>query len=193
MYNNNKNMHNEESTEFNTKVRLKECCVLSPLLFSIVLEAIIRVCKTKSKGITICNWQMKTKSPGKRNRIRPAEKPRNILRTHKRNIDKNKTMIISMKERKHRISMYGQVGTKQVSSYSSLGTIIEKYGKIDKEINERIGKVERLYKSLRNTFLDKKVSKEIKTQINKKVMRPRILYGNESYTLTIDKKQHSCC
>jgi hypothetical protein len=61
-----------------------------------------------------------------------------------------KTMIISTKE----------------TMYNYLGTIREESGKIEKEINQKIGKGCRLHKSLRSMFFGKKeVLKEIKPQL----------------------------
>lgn len=54
----------------------------------------------------------------------------------------------------------------QVASYSYLGTIVEKAGKIDKEIHEKIGKAGRINKSLKSKFVEKKdIPKVIKTQV----------------------------
>lgn len=58
LYKNNKNkakMHNKESTEFETKVEVKQGCVLSPLLFSIVLNDVIKVCIKKCKSLIVGN------------------------------------------------------------------------------------------------------------------------------------------
>ncbi|KAJ3642504.1 hypothetical protein Zmor_007374 [Zophobas morio] len=71
------------------------------------------------------------------------------------NIDKTKTMIMTVKEKCHKIELNGQ-GIKQVRSYNCLATSIEYNGKIDKEIPEIKRKVGRLYNSLKNSFFGKK-------------------------------------
>ena len=51
--------HNYESTEFITKIGLKQGCVLSLLLFSIVLDDALRSCKGKCESMFLGFWRMK--------------------------------------------------------------------------------------------------------------------------------------
>ena len=53
---------NNESTEFYHKNRPETtvCCVLSPLLFSIVLDDALRRCKGNCKSMFLGFWRMKT-------------------------------------------------------------------------------------------------------------------------------------
>lgn len=66
-----------------------------------------------------------------------------------------------------------------------LGTIIEEYRTINKEINDRIEKTSRIYNALNLTFLGRREKpKNIKTKVYKKVVKPALIYGSESWTLT---------
>jgi hypothetical protein len=73
-------------------------------------------------------------------------------------------MTISTKERKHRIQ--GQV-LEQVTNHNYLGTITEKFGKIDKEISQKIGKAGRLDNS-RNSWGRKKYPRKQKHKYTRK-------------------------
>jgi hypothetical protein len=53
--------------------------------------------------------------------------------------EKSKTMIISTKERKHRIAIQGQV-LEHVTNYNYVGAIIEKSGKINPK-NRKTGRL----------------------------------------------------
>jgi hypothetical protein len=56
-------MYNQESTEFEAKIGLKQGCVLSPLLFSIVTDDTIKECKEKCESLTVGSWKMKNVTP----------------------------------------------------------------------------------------------------------------------------------
>jgi hypothetical protein len=52
-------MYNQEFERFETKIGLKLGCVRSPLLFSIVIDDIIKKCKEKCKNLTVGKGKMK--------------------------------------------------------------------------------------------------------------------------------------
>jgi hypothetical protein len=67
-----------------------------------------------------------------------------------------------------------------------LGTIIEKSGRIDKEKKRKNRK-----SFLRIRFLaKKKIPKEIRNQGYQKAIRPFIVYGSESWTVTKNNKRN---
>lgn len=62
---------------------LKQGCVLSLLLSSIVLEYIIKVSKKKCKSLTLGNWKINNMTwhdSGSRKRSATTKKPRNVSR-----------------------------------------------------------------------------------------------------------------
>lgn len=61
--------------------------------------------------------------------------------------------------------------TERVKSFICLGTIMEENGKLDKEMDKRMGKVGSIHTAMTNTFLDKKeISKDAKIGAIKKVL-----------------------
>lgn len=52
----------------------------------------------------------------------------------------------------HTVELNGRI-TEQVECSKYLGTITEKNGKLDKELDKKIGKTERLFNILRSAFL----------------------------------------
>jgi hypothetical protein len=104
-------MYNQESTEFEAKIGLKQGCVLSPLLFSIVTDDTIKECKEKCESLTLGRWKMKNVIPKEvllaDDMVLVAEIEENLELYQKElrkinvkvsSMEKSKTMIISMKE-----------------------------------------------------------------------------------------------
>lgn len=203
MYRNNTNIvrtNNEESREFVTEIRVKQGCVLSPLLFSIVLDEAIKNAKKKMKTLKLGYWQMEQTeinelmfaddmaivSDSEKNlqhNLEVLEKELQKINL-KINIVKTKSMVVSRENKTHSIKLQGKQ-IEQVESFKYLGSIIQNNGKIDKEINDRMGKTGRIYNMMKTTFLGKKeVPRKIKTKVVKKVVRPTIMYSSETWTLT---------
>ena len=55
--------NNDEFREFKTRKGVKQGCVLSPLLFSAVLDEAIKEAKRKMKKLTLGYWQMRQTQP----------------------------------------------------------------------------------------------------------------------------------
>ncbi|GJQ68068.1 hypothetical protein Trydic_g10685 [Trypoxylus dichotomus] len=61
LYKSNKNKvrtSNAESAEFESQIGLKQGCVLSPLLFSILIDDAVKKAKQKGKNMKVGNWKM---------------------------------------------------------------------------------------------------------------------------------------
>ncbi|KAJ8944476.1 hypothetical protein NQ318_008746 [Aromia moschata] len=77
----------------------------------------------------------------------------------------------------------------QVNSYKYLGVTFEEDGKMDCELNKRIGQANRTYFALNRGFIEKKeISKKTKMRIYKEVYRPILTYGCESWVLNKKEK-----
>lgn len=52
-------MNNEESREFTAEIGVKQGCVLSPLLFTIVIDEAVKEAKRKVRKVKLGYWRMK--------------------------------------------------------------------------------------------------------------------------------------
>lgn len=105
------------------------------------------------------------------------------------NINKTKVMVITNnKERRISIKIKNQT-VEQVDNVKYLGAIIDKTGKIEEEINNRIATTAKLFYGINRGFINKKeISNKTKLTVYKTVYLPTLLYGSETWVLT--EKQH---
>ena len=192
--------NNMESQSFIVRDGLRQGGVLSPLLFILVMDDIIKATKRETKKIKIGYYRLSPVelsecafaddlmicAPTERDlvgniKIWERELQRRNLRV---NIEKSKVLYIGEEHRQLNVMIDGQK-MEQVDMFKYLGTTIHRDGTEDAEIKERIASASRLYYSLSRAFLGRKeVSKKTKMTIYKTVYRPILTYGSESWTLT---------
>lgn len=191
-------VRNEASRTFISKIGLRQGCILSPLLFNIVLDDVVKKCKGNMSKYRIGYWNMKMititelcyaddliiigetekQLQNNINVFNQELKKKNM----KINIQKTKTMVIGNLEEKHSIEIDGKY-LEQVKCYKYLGVVINSKGNLEEEINERVAKTGRLFNSIKASFLGKKeVPSSIKAEIVKKIMKPVLTYGSETWT-----------
>lgn len=76
-----------------------------------------------------------------------------------------------------------------VEDYTYLGTVVDRSGKVDSELSQRIGKANTVYYQICNTVVGKReVGRDVKLHIFKSVYLPILLYGAESWIMTDRQK-----
>ena len=197
-------VRNERSEMFTYNSGLKQGCILSPILFNIVLDTIIKNCRADWKPYNIGYWRMglvnvselcyaddmviiaRTDIDLQHNMNRLCTE----LNKYNMNINrsKTKTMIVGTTEKFHQISVENIV-LEQVNTYKYLGVIINSEGNNKDEINERTIKAGKMFNAIKTSFLGKKEIPEVtKVQVIKTVVKPILTYASESWTTTDRQK-----
>jgi Reverse transcriptase (RNA-dependent DNA polymerase)/Endonuclease-reverse transcriptase len=193
---------NKQSEEFITKDGLRQGGVLSPVLFIMIMDDVLKEIKTSSKNIQVGyrNLEMitiaeclfaddlvlfaKNEKDLKQNIMawRNALKKRNM----NINVEKTNIMVIGEEEQDTQIDMeIDEVKVKQVQNFKYLGVQIQSNGKQDAEINERISAASKVYHALNKNFLGmKQISRNTKLKVYKAIFCPILTYGSESWILT---------
>lgn len=192
--------NNQESEAFETTIGVRQGGVLSPILFLIFMNEIIKDCSEQSKKISVGYNKMRNVEISEcifaDDIVLLATSERNLqhnlniwmgvleAKGMRINIDKTKTVLISNEEKEMNISME-MTAVGQVDDIKYLGAVIDRTGKYEEEINNRINKATKLYHSIKRGFINKKeISTKTKMTVYKTIYLPTLLSGNETWVLT---------
>jgi Reverse transcriptase (RNA-dependent DNA polymerase)/Endonuclease-reverse transcriptase len=195
---------NMRSENFATNEGVRQGGVLSPLLFIMVMDEIIKEAKKQAKplyvgyhnlekvGITECVFadDVAIITSSEKNLQYNLNIWNELLTEKGMTMNKNKTkvMVVSRNEQSIHIRV-GETEVEQVEIYKYLGVNIDQRGTQEVEINERIRKANNLYYAINHTFINKKeISKHTKMSVFKAVYRPVLTYGCEAWVLTKNEK-----
>ena len=185
---------------FRVKTGVRQGCKLSPLLFIIYMNEIIRNCNFEG-GLDLQDSKIISLAYADDLVILADSEYELQVNINKFNVTcKNFGMKISVNKTKvMKISKYGgrvqckidQEIIEQVSSFVYLGCVISEDGKLEQEVQSRIMKANSVSCQLRNTlFCKKEVSTKTKLSVHRAIFRPILMYGSESWVDTgsiIDK------
>jgi hypothetical protein len=195
---------NNRSKEFITVDGLRQGGVLSPLLFIIMMDEIIKKTKEKVKQVKIGHYKLTTVKISEcafaddvvvfgstekelQENLNTWNK---VLKEQqmKINIAKTKIMVITKDEKNVDIEIE-DTKIEQVNEFKYLGVTINNKGKQDTEINQRISAATKLYHSLGKTFIGKnEISRKTKMTVYQTIFRPVLTFGSESWVITKRQK-----
>ena len=187
------------SNKFKIDVGVRQGCILSPLLFIILMDSISKKVDKGMKPLEVGMWKLK---PVKLTMLsfaddliifgktqKDLQQNVNILNRELKkrclviNAKKTKSMVIGREQSKHQIKLDQEV-LEQVDSYKYLGVIIRSNCSLKEEINQRIGKATKVYGQLGYSFISKReLTTKTKMSIFNSIYCPTLIYGSESWSL----------
>lgn len=196
------NMHSEE---FLVSVGVRQGGVLSPVLFNLVMDEVIKETRGRTSKLFVGYRNMepvwisecafaddlvvfaKNETELKKNLNIWNEKLKR--KKLKLNEDKTKVMIGGKTNHLLNVGLNGK-RLEQVNSFKYLGVYMESQGYQNQEINARIQSAANVYHSMKNSFIGKKeVSTKTKMSVYDSVFVPILIFGCESWVL--NKKHKS--
>lgn len=205
IYNNTKNIvitNGITSEPFQTSEGLRQGGGLSPLLFILFMNEILKKCNKETKKLNVGYNRLEmtyiTEGLFADDIVLYAENEKNLQ--HNITVWKKHLERAGMKinEKKTKIMVIGDHNTnikidneklEQVKVYKYLGVKIEENGKMEAEINTRIQNTIKLFHSMRQNFLkNKEISTPTKIKIFKTIYRPVLTFSCESWTLNRTEK-----
>ena len=99
--------------------------------------------------------------------------------------NKSKVLHITKEKDEENINIQMNGGTLEVvEEFTYLGTVFNKKGKINREIQHRIKKATNIYYSINRTIISKKeITEKTKLQVYNSIYKPTLTYGSESWPI----------
>lgn len=196
MQRNNKVKMGERTTKgFTPSKGLKQGCCLSPSLFKIYVEHALKLWKRKCKGmgVPINNRTIYTLQFADDQVLIAQEKEdleymtRKLREEYEKaglyiNIDKTKYLCIG--EHTNNMQLDNNDTIEGCDNYKYLGVTIDKTGRDEKEIRERITQGRRALKRLNSIWWNKNITKNRKLNIYDVMVKSLVLYGGENWRWT---------
>lgn len=196
---------NSQSTEFPINDGLRQGGVLSPTLFIIVMDDVMKEVKKKVKTTQIGYYNL---TPTEISHLAfaddlmicaPTEKDlqNNLVIWEKAlknnniriNTTKTKEMVFNNKNNSTTNIKLNEEKIEQVNSFKYLGVHIQNDGNMETEINNRINKTIQIYHQMKNKFIGRKeVDNATKMIVYKTIYRPTLTYGAETWVLTKEQR-----
>ncbi|CAH8665722.1 unnamed protein product, partial [Schistosoma curassoni] len=197
-------VHGGQLTDaFQVRTGVRQGCLLSPFLFLLVVDWIMKTSTSEGKhGI---QWTAQNQLDD----LDFADDLALLSRTHEQmqmktasvaavsasvglSIHKGKTKVLKFKaENSNPITLDGET-LEDVESFTYLGSIIDEQGGSDADVKARIGKARVAFLQLKNIWNSKQLSTNIKVRIFNTNVKAVLLYGAETWrttTTTIKKVQ----
>ena len=184
------------------KVRkgVRQGCVLSPLLYNLYSEMLMREVIRDEDGICINGKHISNiryaddtafiaRSPEELQGLLNRLQSRGAMFGLRINIGKTKVMAISRDKTKPviRITVAGQ-NLEQVNQFTYLGSVISDDGKCEVEIRRRISQAKLAFLRL-GDLLRRDINLRLKTRFLRCFVWSRLLYGTEAWTLSADTQR----
>ena len=183
------------TSEFKIKKGVRQGCVLSPNLFNLYTEKIVREVEDMKGvniwGVNINNLRyaddtvLLAEGPTCQQALLTAVNEKGKPYGMEMNIIKTKSMVISRKKPVPNININVEgKPIQQVDRMVYLGYMATEDGKCDKEVKRRIGIARTAFESMSKILTSRNISIEWRLRIAKCYIWSTLLYGAETWTLT---------
>ena len=183
------------SDSFNVNTGVRQGCLLSPFLFLLVIDWIMKTTTADSKnGI---QWTMETQLDDldfaddlallSHNYTQMQDKTTQLERISAGTglkINKKKTELMRINTTANTPVTVDGEPINEVESFVYLGSIIDEKGGTDKDLSARIGKARGAFVMLRNIWSSRKINTRTKLRIFKTNVKAVLLYGCETWRTT---------
>lgn len=191
---------NITSTTFKTTAGVRQGGVLSPLLFIIVMNEVIKHCKDRVKelhvgfrnlnriGIKACAFadDLVIFANSEKALQESLIIWKECLENYGMSINEAKTKVMNISKHDRTLNIkLGSETLQQVENFKYLGSVLDCKGTMDADINERISATAKLYYQLQRGFIQKReISRKTKLAVFRSVYIPTLTYGCESWTIS---------
>ena len=178
---------------------VRQGCVMSPWLFNVFMDGIIREVKENLQGgvqLTTTNVQMLLFADDvvmvtekKDDMQRNLDEMKKVMEKWgmKMHWGKTKVMVVSRTEEECKLSIEGE-DIEDVKKLKYLGAMISADGRCDEEIEQRVGAAAKVVGAMRKEVLERReLLKKTKLRVFNAMVVPTLTYGCETWTM---QKRH---
>jgi hypothetical protein len=183
------------SEEFETSTGVRQGCILSPLLFLVVIDEVLKTTvQDKKRGLM---WTFEENLEDldfaddicllSQNGKQLQEKIDHLSRTSEKaglKINKIKTKIMRLNTKAATSIEVGSEIIEEVEDFTYLGSIISGEEGVLKDVTSRVSKARSVFVRLSKIWRSSSTTTETKLKIFSSMVKPVLLYGCESWTVT---------
>ncbi|KAK3522906.1 hypothetical protein QTP86_007326 [Hemibagrus guttatus] len=179
-----------QTEEFNVEVGLHQGSALSPFLFAIVMDQLSEEVRQESPWTMMFADDIVICSESREQVEENLERWRFALDRRGMKVSRSKTeyMCVNEREGSGTVRLQGEE-VKKVQEFKYLRSTVQSNGECGKEVKKRVQAVWNGWRKVSGVLCDQKISARIKGKVYRTVVRPAMLYGLE--TVSLSKRQES--
>ena len=200
----------EESEWFKVGVGLRQGCVMSPWLFNLFMDGVMREVRERAGDVGVALWDARENneymvkwlmfaddtvllSDSEEKLSRLVQEFGNVCHRWKLSVNEGKSKIMRIgkvgEENEVNISLSNR-RMEEVDTYRYLGVEISNDSGMEDEVNHRIAEARKAWGSLKDIWKKRHISREAKVGMFEGIIEPSLLYGSEVWVMkTRDRKR----
>ena len=180
------------SESFEIKTGVRQGCLLSPFLFLLAIDWIMKTCNNDRKnGIQWTLWSqlddldfaddLALLSHSQQQMQEKSSLLLNVSSQVGLNIHRGKTKVLKINTNsKEPVRLNGEA-LEEVDSFTYLGSIVNTQGGTEADVKSRIGKARSAFIQMRNVWSSKEISRQTKIRLFNTNVKSVLLYGAETW------------
>ena len=196
------------SEGFEVNVGLRQGCVMSPWLFNVYMDGVVREVKMRTlgrglemKGMNGCEWEVSqllfaddtALVASTEERLQRLVDEFGVVcerRKLKVNVGKSKVMVCSREGGRAELNvrLNGEV-LEEVESFKYLGSVISKGVGVSNDVRQRVSEGAAAYGAMKSIWKVKEVGMRVKKGLYESIVVPTVMYGGESWGLRKEERR----